>query len=272
MAQYQEISHIFSAAGGTTDPKSSDAGSYLLFTEGSRLVSKFWNGQALSGNDTITEGVRPDSVVVYLIKVSTIFCISDQSKLRALYYDEDEDSWLDKDIPSISAHPESQLTAFSIPGKGTYVFLQDPSNNLIYIDVNWESHIIKGTVPITGSPLSAQPSENGPQVFYISSLDGQVHYATQAADNTWSDEIMAKVPIDNPKRLQASLNEKEALEAYVLTKDDELALITSGEEGKLDVLGKVDSDGNLTPSTSAQCGGYYRRRCCCCRRWHCCCW
>ncbi|THU77783.1 hypothetical protein K435DRAFT_786561 [Dendrothele bispora CBS 962.96] len=166
MAQMQELIRYLTAAGSAMAPESRD--SYLLFTnEDSSLICKRWSGSEFNESEIIAEKVRPNSSATYFLTDSTriVFCISEDSTLRALKYDPDEEDWVDVEgTTNHKVHPESHVAGFIGPDHKRHVIFQDSSSHLVCLDES---------MALTSLPVDAVPGTPITTTF-VKTLDGGI--------------------------------------------------------------------------------------------------
>ncbi|PCH33957.1 hypothetical protein WOLCODRAFT_141890 [Wolfiporia cocos MD-104 SS10] len=252
MGQLQEVARFLFAAGGAMHPEGK--GMHLLYTQRSILTLKYWTGVVFGDQELITASIRTDSTASYLITsvLRLIFCISASSYIRALSFDEDEEEWVDREIPSLQVHPRGHLAATAGTDGQFGVFFQDPSCRLIHLDHAWRTTPLPSHAA-PGSPISVLRTGNAVRVFYISE-DRHLHQVSRHSDGRWSDERVSKCVFpDIPKRIVAGQRtyDRSTLEVYMLTEDNTMRLAL--QDGKMYDLGKVDCNGDLWARDTAVC-------------------
>lgn len=250
MAEFQTLTRILLAAGGAMLPEAM----YLLYTDKSSVVSKELKGNSFGDQVVIAKArsVRPNSPASYLFSDDTqlVICISSSNFLRTIHWDDDEEEWIeDFSIPRHQVHPNGNLaSSFDLYGRVS-VFFQDPSSRLIHLNESWKPTVLPAQ-PMTGTPLSILNNN----VFYISAQDNYMHYVAKGGDGSWTDNILANVEItEKIKRFMVTENgDSKCMEAYMLTQEHSVLLLTAEGQGEKKMLGHVDPSGRFVADTSAE--------------------
>ena len=257
MTQFQDVIQCLLAAGYTDHPEGE--GKYLLYVDPkeSSLISKHLTDSSFDDKELVATSVRPNSTAAYLIKPDTqlVICISSESTIRVLQYDNEEEEWPDVDTkgPHV-VHPDGKLTAFYGADNILRIIFQDRSGGLVYLKNDFQPEALRVDSPVKGSPLSSAVVNDRIYVFYISARDKCIHYVTEARPGNWTDNILSKHAFEKgPKQFIVSADQNSgAFEAYVLTEENTLVRIANS---KTSVLGKIDEKGNFTSTRSVD-------RCC----------
>ena len=258
MAQQQELVRFLTADGFSSDPEGNFF--YFLFTnEQFSIFLKHWNGSEFGQEAFITDHIRPNSSAIYIVTNSErfVFCISHDSSFRVLEYDDDEEDWLDlEDLPRYVVHPKGQMAGYvGLDGK-RYALFQDASRRLISLDETWTQTILPVHAAI-GTPIAhiilGVPDRPQLLVFYLGK-DSRLHYLEQGVDGIWgSDSLFTEVRFKDQLKKMVVIwsEEKETLEAYLLTAKEGVFQATQGGRGEGLTLGKIE-DEKFIPGTDAE--------------------
>ncbi|PCH33964.1 hypothetical protein WOLCODRAFT_141892 [Wolfiporia cocos MD-104 SS10] len=252
MSHLQDVTRFLLAAGGAAHPQ--DKGMYLLYTNHAILTIKHWTGTVVGDQELITKSVRADSTASYVLKsdgTHLIFCISLSSTIRALRLAEEEEGWVNHEIPPFDVHSMGSLAATIDRGGRRSVLFQDASGKLVHLDDTWTPSVLPVDAVI-GSPIATLQYGDNVRAFYISAADNCMHDVTRCRKVGWRDRrtnsyIFSKMP----KRLTVGRRGSGSFETFALTADDMLLLIL--DNGQSHVLGKVDGMGVLWAGDGPMC-------------------
>ncbi|KAF9465819.1 hypothetical protein BDZ94DRAFT_1296303 [Collybia nuda] len=235
--QLQDIARRLAAAGYTEDP---GEGEYLLCVshenENYSLISKHWTGYFFDNQELISQAVRQETPATYIV-TPTLQCV----------YSVDEEEWLTSNIPRYSVHYKGGLAAYADKDEELHVFFEDSEEKLVHLEVRRRALT---TLPVrlaTGSPIVVDVFNGLFHLFYVSSLDRQIHYIILPFDDVPEDHIMSEGKlIEGLKKFTVSLAPgKERFDAYVLTEGPELLFISG--DGRNSLLGTIDAAGEFLP-------------------------
>ncbi|KAH9828785.1 uncharacterized protein C8Q71DRAFT_792452 [Rhodofomes roseus] len=245
MSQLQDLTRCLLAAGYAARPDRQ----YLLYTQDGVLISKLWTGDSFGEEELVATSVRPDSSAAILADADdrVIIGITASSTLAAFQYDEDEEEWIqDGALSAYNVHEKGRLSACYTADHRICIVFQNGSGALVHIEetevdsegsldegTGWTATVLKkASDPLPGTPISTVLDDNGLHVFYVSAADQRVHHLH--GGETWADEEMFDQTL-----------------GPVVTADKAVLQVEDGGDKR--ELGKVDDNGKLVPSTTAEC-------------------
>ena len=252
MANLENLTRCLVAAGGISLP---EEGTFFLYVESSTLISKEWTGKSFGDQEFIASSILPSSVATYLVTSTSriVICISANSTLRAVVYDEDDGQWADdQSLPHYELHPKAQVSGIISEDEGRHVFFQDTSKRLIHLNDAWAPTFLPVNA-MEGSPLSTTIVDGQVQLLYISAGDTQIHQATQQKDGSWNDAVFSKYAFDEsekPERFVTSQDDDGRPVVFALTQGKILLQIPV--DGERSELGTVDVAGNWVPMSKEE--------------------
>jgi len=266
MSQLQDLTRCLLAAGYAAHPDGQST--YLLYTNDGTLVLKQWTGDSFGKEELVTTAVRPESAAAMLAdpEDSLIFAITPSSTLAAFQYDEDEEDWVqDQALSKYDVHGKGNLSTCYTADHRVCIVFQNASGALVRVEETevdsdgsadraaaWAATVLKkASDPLQGTPISTVFDDKGLHVFYVSAADQRIHHLREGA--AWADEEMFDQTWGPLQGVVVSTNREKGggFEAYVLTADRVVLQVDDGGDKR--ELGKVDKDGKLVPSTTAEC-------------------
>ena len=256
MSQLEDIAHRLVAAGSanTTDRRST----YILYTQGSSLISKEWTGKTFANQTTIVGSVRSNSAAAYILtqSVEIIVYIDTSSKLHAIRFDDESDEWFEvsSNTTQHEVHPTGNVTACLNEHDHLVILFQSKRGHLTTFSLNHPNH--STGIPVrtmTKSPLWAGFVRGILHVFYVSADDRCMHYAIKKDDtSSWVDKTWSLHPFNGTAmwfimelKQQGDVFE---FEAHVLTQEGELLHVAA--DGQWEKLGRVDAKGTFVSERS----------------------
>ena len=257
MSELQELARYLFAAGAGPNP--SGDGVSLLYVEGTSLICKEWADGSFGSQALVTSSISSNSPAAAVFSPSkrSVFYIGTSSTVCAAHYDEDEEEWVEDELPvqqKVLAEPSGQLAA-CLDGKlGTNVFFQDNARRLVHLDGNFKATVLPAVSITPGSPLAAVAARDGIHVFYASSDDNAIHQLSHSGSK-WVDATIAKdIEVESLKKLTVIFmpsgeegSEAEEPNIFALTDGKKMLQITPGSKV---TLGIVDGEGNYVATTA----------------------
>lgn len=253
MAQLQLLTNLLLAAGDAPDPEGE--GLHCLFTnERSSLISKHWTGTAYGKKELVTDDIRSDSSAAYILTddIRIIFCVSGKSYFRAIKYDEEEEEWLDEELPHYELHPEGHITGFIGPDSRAFALFQAPSGHLVSLNDTWVSSVLHANAAIA-TPIATAFVGTQLLAIYLGK-DNHLRLIKQSSDGRFGEDTIFAPCIFEGKLKKIRLSGDEGsqnLEAYVLTEKRGIFLVKQGAEERKS-LGTVGNNGVFVPGTDAE--------------------
>ncbi|KAF9566073.1 hypothetical protein CPC08DRAFT_704153 [Agrocybe pediades] len=248
--EFQKIAHLL--AGAASANTADGTRTYVLYTEDSSIISKEWTGKTFTTQTTVVEDdVRPDSTAAYVLgkSVQTVIYIDSSSMLHTIDFDEESDEWYEDPNKAIQhrAHPSSHVAA-CLNGHGHIVVVYHTGSFLAAFTLADPTNVTK--VPVncsSNSALYALFADGTIRVFYVSSADHCLHYATKSNELDWSDTKWSTQPFNGTaKRFIVNATRERtttSFEAYVLT--DRAKMLQVSADGHCSNLGRIDENGTF---------------------------
>ncbi|XXH01846.1 hypothetical protein Hte_008208 [Hypoxylon texense] len=286
----QDLALSLAAAGSAKLPSNEGHGLYLLSVRDGNLVEKFWVGQTIQSETVIASDARDGTSASYLLGLEDdprrVFYIDQENAVQCYAYDEDMDEWEETPLGrnwNITACPQSKLSANYGPKGEIVVSYQDETGRLAGI-IGTDEDEWEGFGPLEGGPAIGTPQcldvvNDKLHLFYVEKSGG-VNYLVLDPDTgnwqgngpkTFQHHVFANTGFAILANVLMDAKFDAPIENFIIAQDPETGSFhgyfltggslwnANGEKEKI-CLGKVQGDGQFTPSSAAQAGWFVRWR------------
>ncbi|KAI4861946.1 hypothetical protein F4820DRAFT_432084 [Hypoxylon rubiginosum] len=266
----QDLARSLAAVGSAKLPSNEGHGLYLLSVRDGNLVEKFWVGHALQNETVIASDARDGTSASYLLGLEEdprrVFYIDQENSVQCYAYDEEMEEWEETPLGgnwNITTCPQSKLSAnYGLKGE-VVVSYQDETGRLagiISVDKDeWEAFGPLEGNPASGTPQCLDVINDKLHLFYVEKGGGISYLVLDPDTGDWQANLLMDAGFDTPVDNFSIAQDPEtgSFHGYFLTGGS----LWNANEGKEKVcLGKVQGDGKLIPSTTAQAGWFVRWR------------
>ncbi|PYI11658.1 hypothetical protein BO78DRAFT_98736 [Aspergillus sclerotiicarbonarius CBS 121057] len=235
---------------------------FIEVDEDGELLEKHWNGNEITGQYSISEGVKESSSAKYLLNddVRRVFFPSAENVLQCYEYDESEEDWNLVDLQtaeeSLIIHPDSKISG-CFNGNDQLIFFQDASGRLQGLRIAQSGEcsslpLFENTPETPFIHTAYEADDDSIHVLYLDDSN-TIHDMKLDANTEWQDTIVEGEGFGNHQVLSfiKTATDDEGTSGFLAISTNNLVLYINQQGERID-LGSFNRK-RFASATSEEC-------------------